>query len=114
VGTGRLGVLVSAGELAAAGAAVTAALPGAAIGEHAELENQVVVLTVRQAKGLEFDSVVVVEPDHIIAGSPRGLNDLYVALTRPTRRLAVMYTGQPPAVLAGDTGRSALREYAGS
>ena len=48
------------------------------------------VLTVAQAKGLEFDAVVVVDPEQIVAESPRGLNDLYVALTRATRRLGVL------------------------
>jgi len=48
------------------------------------------VLTVRQAKGLEFDSVIVVDPERIVAASPRGLNDLYVALTRATQRLGIL------------------------
>jgi DNA helicase IV len=49
------------------------------------------VLTVAGAKGLEFDAVVLVEPAAIIAESARGLNDLYVALTRPTQRLHVVH-----------------------
>nr|WP_042192165.1 ATP-binding domain-containing protein [Kibdelosporangium sp. MJ126-NF4] len=49
-----------------------------------------VVLTPGQAKGLEFDSVVVVDPDGIVASSPRGHNDLYVAMTRATHRLALL------------------------
>ena len=51
-----------------------------------------VVLTVPQAKGLEFDSVLVVEPELIQTESPRGHNDLYVALTRATQRLGVLRT----------------------
>ena len=39
------------------------------------------------AKGLEFDAVVVVGPDEIVAESPGGIRVLYVALTRPTQRL---------------------------
>jgi ATP-dependent exoDNAse (exonuclease V) beta subunit len=62
-----------------------------------------VVLTVRQAKGLEFDSVLVAEPARILAESPRGHNDLYVALTRATQRLGVVHAGPPPAPLAGLT-----------
>jgi DNA helicase IV len=58
------------------------------------------MLTVRQAKGLEFDSVIVVQPDEIIAESPRGLSDLYVAVTRPTRRLLVLHTADLPKVLS--------------
>jgi DNA helicase IV len=54
-------------------------------------------MTVREAKGLEFDSVILVEPDRIVAESKRGLGDLYVAITRATQRLGVIYSGQRPA-----------------
>jgi len=42
------------------------------------------------AKGLEFDAVVVVGPDEIVAESPGGIRVLYVALTRPTQRLVTI------------------------
>ncbi|MFG1651464.1 HelD family protein [Micromonospora sp. NPDC049275] len=87
---GRLGVIVPASRVDALGAALTAALPEATVGEHPELESRVVVLTVAQAKGLEFDSVLVVDPDRMVAESPRGRSDLYVALTRATQRLGVL------------------------
>jgi DNA helicase IV len=58
----------------------------------------VTVLTVAGAKGLEFDSVLVVDPEGIMLESPRGLRDLYVALTRCTQRLGVI--GELPEVLA--------------
>ncbi|WP_407696578.1 ATP-binding domain-containing protein [Streptantibioticus cattleyicolor] len=58
------------------------------------------VLTALQAKGLEFDSVLIADPQAIRNGSPRGLNDLYVALTRATRRLAILHPGPAPAQLA--------------
>jgi DNA helicase IV len=58
------------------------------------------VLTVRQAKGLEFDSVLVVEPELIVTESPRGRSDLYVALTRATQRLGVLHSGPLPDALA--------------
>ncbi|MEU5720216.1 ATP-binding domain-containing protein [Micromonospora sp. NPDC047738] len=89
---GRLGVIVPAGRVAELGGAVTAALPEAAVGEQPELANRVVVLTTEQAKGLEFDSVLVVDPDRIVAESPRGHSDLYVALTRGTQRLGILRT----------------------
>lgn len=89
---GRLGVIVPAGRVAGLGAAVVAALPEAAVGEQPELANRVVVLTTEQAKGLEFDSVLVVDPDRIVAESPRGHSDLYVALTRATQRLGILRT----------------------
>lgn len=56
----------------------------------------VVVLDPRGAKGLEFDHVVVVEPAQILL--PRsGAGDLYVAMTRPTRRLHVVHRSPLPA-----------------
>ncbi|WFE67529.1 AAA family ATPase [Micromonospora sp. WMMD714] len=87
---GRLGVIVPAGRAAELAGAVLAALPEAGVGEQPELESRVVLLTVGQAKGLEFDSVLVVDPDGIVAESPRGRSDLYVALTRATQRLGVL------------------------
>ena len=98
---GRLAVIVPGTRLPELGAAVAAAVPGATVGEDPELGSPVVVLSVAQAKGLEFDSVVVADPGQIIASSPRGLNDLYVALTRATQRLGVVHSGELPAVLAG-------------
>jgi hypothetical protein len=64
-----------------------------------ELRRHVVVLTVPEVKGLEFDSVIVADPGGIIDDSERGLSDLYVALTRSTQRLAVLHTGELPVVL---------------
>jgi DNA helicase IV len=54
-----------------------------------------------QTKGLEFDAVLVVEPDRVLAEGPRGAADLYVALTRATQRLGVVHTNPLPAVLSG-------------
>ncbi|MET9512066.1 ATP-binding domain-containing protein [Streptomyces flavidovirens] len=78
---------------------LAAALPGASHGPAPDLTRPVVLLDPRQAKGLEFDTVVVVEPGQILAGSPRGTNDLYVALTRATQQLAVVHTGALPECL---------------
>ncbi|MFD3659418.1 HelD family protein [Streptomyces sp. NPDC058659] len=66
------------------------ALPDAAHGATPDLTLPVVLLDPRQAKGLEFDTVLVVDPDGIVAGGPHGINDLYVALTRATQRLGVI------------------------
>jgi DNA helicase IV len=100
-GDGQLAVIVPASRLDEFGKAVAAAVPGTAVGEHSDLERKVVVLTVRQAKGLEFDTVLIGDPAGILAESPRGLNDLYVALTRATQRLGVVHSGELPKVLAG-------------
>jgi DNA helicase IV len=97
---GRLGILVPDRLEETLGAELVAAVPGAAVGEQPDLLNHVVLMTVRQAKGLEFDSVLVIAPDEIIAESPRGLSDLYVAVTRATRRLGVLHTTDLPKVLS--------------
>ena len=57
------------------------------------------LLPVDLANGLEFDAVIVVEPAAIIEESPQGLRALYVALTRPTQRLAVVHTRPLPGAL---------------
>ena len=78
--------------------------------DDTDLERPVVVLTVREAKGLEFDSVLVADPAAILGESPRGLGDLYVALTRATQRAGVVYTGELPAVLGRLTAASSVAE----
>jgi DNA helicase IV len=72
---------------------------GAADRDGPDLDEQVVVLTVSQAKGLEFDSVLIADPAQILGESPRGLSDLYVAMTRATQRLGVVHPGPVPEVL---------------
>jgi DNA helicase IV len=52
-------------------------------------------------KGLEFDAVLVVQPERILADGPRGAAELYVALTRATQRLGVLHCGRLPQVLSG-------------
>lgn len=76
-------------------------LPDAGHGLAPDLTSEVVLITPRQAKGLEFDTVIVVEPQSIVSGSPRGTNDLYVALTRATQALGLVHTGELPEGLAG-------------
>ncbi|MCL7379800.1 AAA family ATPase [Streptomyces sp. 35G-GA-8] len=43
-----------------------------------------------EARGLEFDASVVVGPQEIIEARPSGERDLYVALTRATKRLCLI------------------------
>jgi DNA helicase IV len=71
----------------------------AALGADVDLAGRVDVLGVDEVKGLEFDGVVVVDPHGIVDAGPRGVNDLYVALTRPTQRLTVLHHGALPAGL---------------
>jgi DNA helicase IV len=64
------------------------------------LSEPLVLLGADSANGLEFDSVVVVEPTVIAGETARGLRTLYVALTRPTQRLTVVSLTAPPAALS--------------
>jgi DNA helicase IV len=94
---GRVAVLVPSARVADLRAQV---LPGTGDGSaEPDLDAPVVVLPVSAAKGLEFDAVVLVEPAELVAESPRGLNDLYVAMTRATQRLTVVHGEPLPPVL---------------
>ncbi|MFI6576349.1 HelD family protein [Nocardiopsis sp. NPDC050513] len=93
IGEGRVAVITGDRDVAAA----ASALPEAGRAGRGD-DRPVVVLTAREAKGLEFDAVVVVEPDGLLE-QPCGANDLYVALTRATKRLTVAHTGGLPRVL---------------
>ena len=64
-------------------------------------DTRVAVLTPREAKGMEFDHVIVVEPVQIVeeAAEGQGLRELYVALTRPTRTLVLVHARPLPAEL---------------
>ncbi len=61
----------------------------------AGIDHTTALLSPFGAKGLEFDSVIIVEPAHIApAGDARGVGELYVALTRSTSRLRIMGSGE--------------------
>ncbi|WP_252375184.1 MULTISPECIES: HelD family protein [unclassified Nonomuraea] len=94
-------------EVSAAVAGTVVVTPGAGRAKGAEaLDAPVAVMGVTDAKGLEFDSVIVAEPDLIAAQSPRGPSDLYVALTRATQRLGVVHERPLPEALGGLPSRS--------
>ncbi|GAA1380003.1 AAA family ATPase [Pseudonocardia kongjuensis] len=99
VGEGRTAVLVPAARLQQTRDALVAAGIIDAATDPDELDTAVVVLAVTGSKGLEFDAVLVVEPQEMLTESPRGLSDLYVAITRATQRLGVLHSGELPPVL---------------
>jgi DNA helicase IV len=67
--------------------------------EHG-MESRVTLVPVTLSKGLEFDHVVVLEPATIVSSHARGLNWLYVALTRAVTTLTVLHTEPLPAAMA--------------
>jgi hypothetical protein len=91
---GRVAVIAPTAHLPALAAAL--ALPA-----EPDPRRPIALFTPELAKGLEFDAVVIVDPAAVLAASPRGANDLYVAMTRATHRLVVVHTGPAPAGLGG-------------
>jgi DNA helicase IV len=72
---------------------IAAGLDAVTAGAEPDLTRPVVLLGPREAKGLEFDHVLVVEPGRFRTG------DLYVALTRATRRLGIVHREELPEPL---------------
>ena len=69
----------------------TAPLPGV----------EIVVATPWETKGLEFDTVVLVSPERIVADARGVVGDLYVAMTRATQSLSVVAGTDAAALPAG-------------
>ncbi|MEP6598158.1 MAG: AAA family ATPase [Actinomycetota bacterium] len=99
---GSIGVIVpDARALAVLDELLAAGLPAEPI-ESGD-DPVVAVVAASAAKGLEFDSVVLVEPAQIVAGDPtraNGLRRLYVTLTRAVSRLTIVHDDPLPAELA--------------
>ena len=66
------------------------------------LTSEIALLTPQDAKGLEFDAVIVVDPAGIVAASERGAGALYVSMTRATQRLYLVATGELPTGITLD------------
>ena len=83
--------IADAGELGhpTAGASDLSHATAAAI-DLSHARPRLVVVSPLQSKGLEYDAVLVISPDRIVAESPGGVRVLYVALTRPTQRLVTL------------------------
>ncbi|MFE7749966.1 HelD family protein [Streptomyces sp. NPDC057428] len=83
-----------------------------AIGRHLDESDGITVqereavsvLAAAQAKGMEYDHVLVVEPATIADRGPSGLRQLYVALTRSTQSLTVLHTAPLPEALTDTAG----------
>lgn len=97
---GLVGVIVPWPLIDKVGAGLLSAEVPTGRGVAGGLDAPVTLVTVDEAKGLEFDSVVIVEPASLVEESPQGLRALYVALTRCTRRLVVVHERPLPESLA--------------
>ena len=72
----------------------------------AGLARPIALLTPQESKGLEFDSVIVVEPQEVIDEHSRGAAALYVAMTRATQRLHVVASERLPEGFPRPVGES--------
>jgi len=98
---GLLAVIADGGLLPKATAALRAVY-GRRIGSGAgSYEQDIVVISPREAKGLEFDGVVVLEPSVMLNHEHGKVGDLYVAMTRATQRLRLIASQPVPAGIAG-------------
>jgi DNA helicase IV len=93
-------------QLAAGGQLAVITVAPDALREELPGSDRLALLSPAQAKGLEFDRVLLVEPADILAASPRGLSDLYVAMTRATQRLHLAHAEPLPAVLESALSQS--------
>ncbi|HTZ92073.1 MAG TPA: ATP-binding domain-containing protein [Streptosporangiaceae bacterium] len=97
---GSAAVIAADNQIPSLAAALAAAgLPHAILDGVADGEL-ISLVPVSLAKGLEFDQVIVCEPAQIASAEARGLNRLYVALTRAVSRLTVLHAQPLPAALA--------------
>lgn len=105
VGDGKVAVITPDRIYDEIVSAVKSAFPSEIGTGAAGLDTPIAVLEVTEAKGLEFDAVVLAEPGDWLEAGDRGLRDLYVALTRATQRLDVVHVGPLPSVLGRLTPR---------
>ncbi|WP_430295776.1 HelD family protein [Sinomonas sp. B1-1] len=95
---GGLVAVIAEGNLAGTAREALRGAYGARVGSGAgSFEQDIVVIDPREAKGLEFDVVVVLEPAALLDHEHGKVGDLYVAMTRPTQRLRLIAEGPIPA-----------------
>ncbi|AXR73742.1 MULTISPECIES: HelD family protein [Auritidibacter] len=64
-------------------------------GQGLRHDRDLVLVTAYESKGLEYDAVVIVEPQQIVAEAEGSIGDLYVAMTRATQILRMITTDDP-------------------
>ncbi|MEV6292242.1 UvrD-helicase domain-containing protein [Streptomyces sp. NPDC051896] len=101
---GSTGLIAADARVPVLAEALTAAgLPYLAPGEETTQETRLTLVPASLAKGLEYDYVVLDEPQAVVDGEPderTGLRRLYVALTRAVSGLIVTHAAAVPPQLA--------------
>lgn len=98
---GTLAVIAAPSALEAAAAALSEARFDFGVAGREALDRPITLLSVDDAKGLEFDAVIVLEPRSVVAESSQGLRGLYVAFTRATQSLSVVHQEDLPFRVGG-------------
>lgn len=98
-GGGLIGVIVADSRYREVASAISTAHRDNTGTSKSALEHQILVLTPWEAKGLEFDVVIIVEPMDLIEAANGSVGDLYVSMTRPTQRLHMIAGTDLPAGL---------------
>lgn len=98
-GGGLIGVIVANSRYREVASAISTAHRDNTGTSKSALEHQILVLTPWEAKGLEFDVVIIVEPMDLIEAANGSVGDLYVSMTRPTQRLHLIAGTDLPAGL---------------
>jgi DNA helicase IV len=71
-----------------------------AVADTAEsIDAPIAILDAVDAKGLEFDHVIIIEPSLLVAPDAAGLRLLYTTMTRATQRLSVVHAEPLPEAL---------------
>lgn len=95
---GGLLAVIADGDLLPEATAALRSVYGKRIGNGAgSYEQDIVVISPRDAKGLEFDGVVILEPGDMLSQKHGRVGDLYVAMTRATQKLHLIASGPVPA-----------------
>lgn len=101
-GIGRIAVIIAEHRIPEQVRALHASTGVSAVGSGSSgVDDEISVMTAKDAKGLEFDAVVVVEPAELV--DEHGAGDLYVAMTRPTAHLGLVHARPLPAGIVGDS-----------
>jgi len=99
VGQGNVGIIVSTSLIDVVSDGLSAAGVTFGLASRNGLDERITIVPIGLSKGLELDATVVVEPASIVDEEAQGMRALYVALTRSTKRLALVHARPLPDCL---------------
>lgn len=99
---GLIGVIVTAEQYVDAYQQLESAYPKRVwTGVGRRRQRDIALVTPQQAKGLEYDAVIISEPQNVVAAANGSVGDLYVAMTRATQSLTMITTASDEDLPAG-------------